>query len=270
VTLPAMRFCAALLALLACFAAKSAAQVPPCEVIGSDHRNGGLPCAFGDCIFSIDKENHLSRTGECPTQTGILWLNRRAIMTIDEDAFAGMSMTLVRLESNAIDWLPKRLFSNVTRLETLFLGWNNLEILPRDLFRNTTSLNYLILTGNKLQWLPDDIFSTTRLVELDLYDNEALKCVPLQQEQFAALRHYRGPQNLCPPDETCKANLETCGKEEELAEKRHAKRRKKRLKKLKAKAKEDYAEEYSEIDNWDSLGVGAPHMAHIPSERVEL
>ena len=49
-----------------------------------------LPCTFGGCEFSKDASGFLVRTGACPTQTGILYLNNEDIKGLREDVFSNM------------------------------------------------------------------------------------------------------------------------------------------------------------------------------------
>jgi hypothetical protein len=51
---------------------------------------GSLPCSFGGCEFSKDANGVLDRTGSCPTQTGVLYLDRRGIKGLREGVFSNM------------------------------------------------------------------------------------------------------------------------------------------------------------------------------------
>ena len=47
--------------------------------------------SFGGCTFSGDTSGApLERSGSCPTQSGVLWLNNKGITLLKSDSFAGM------------------------------------------------------------------------------------------------------------------------------------------------------------------------------------
>ena len=54
---------------------------------------GSLPCTFGGsggCNFFLDADEFLDRTGSCPDQGGILWLNDKSIKGLKPDVFDNM------------------------------------------------------------------------------------------------------------------------------------------------------------------------------------
>jgi Leucine-rich repeat (LRR) protein len=65
----------------------------------------------------------------------------------------------------------RRLFSNLTFLETLDLSYNDLGFLPNDLLSRQPALRKLILLGNNLESLDLDLSFHPNLTLLDLSDN---------------------------------------------------------------------------------------------------
>ena len=58
---------------------------------GERRNSGPWTVGFGDCEFSGNYDGApLSRTGECPTQSGNLFLRNRGITSVPADAFANM------------------------------------------------------------------------------------------------------------------------------------------------------------------------------------
>jgi hypothetical protein len=86
-------------------------------------QSGSLPCTFGLCTFSINGSGVLDRTGDCPEQSGILWLTNQGITAFARDGvFNNMrACTELRLNDNQLNSLPGTIFNGLTGLKSLYL-----------------------------------------------------------------------------------------------------------------------------------------------------
>ena len=82
------------------------------------------------------------------------------------------TITLLDLTGQNITDLERGDFDNLTNLESLGLGNNQLSSLPEDLFEYLISLQGLDLSDNQLSSMPDGLFSSTNLAALVLSGNK--------------------------------------------------------------------------------------------------
>ncbi|KAI4487756.1 hypothetical protein M0802_011861 [Mischocyttarus mexicanus] len=76
--------------------------------------------------------------------------------------------------------LPDYLFSNLIRLESVYLLKNGFLRLPEHLFSGAKSLNYINLIGNSLVTLPRNIFRGLQNLQQLLLKNNMIKALPTQ------------------------------------------------------------------------------------------
>lgn len=102
-------------------------------------------------------------------------LSRNKITEIREGTFEALyELRFLNLGSNKILQLDAaETFADLTNLETLTLGGNDLSYLSSGIFANLTSLKQLMLNNTKISSIDSDIFTELRSLEvLDLAGNE--------------------------------------------------------------------------------------------------
>ncbi|CAD7093377.1 unnamed protein product [Hermetia illucens] len=107
-------------------------------------------------------------------------------LTLRKDSFQGFNLVYLNLRSNNISTLPSGIFSGLSRLQKLFLGFNRIHKLPTGVFKGLSSLNWLFINSNGLHK-----FSLRALKELNnlhwlnLSQNHLL----LKNEEFPQLEN---------------------------------------------------------------------------------
>ncbi|XP_078377322.1 uncharacterized protein LOC144660534 isoform X1 [Oculina patagonica] len=91
------------------------------------------------------------------------------------------------LSSNAITFLPDRVFANLKNLWTLYLSSNAITFLPDRVFANLTKLNSLDLSYNKMEYLSNDVL-LRNLGFLNLQNN---MITFISNETFAETTHLQ-------------------------------------------------------------------------------
>lgn len=96
------------------------------------------------------------RTFEGLDSLTALNLERNIIVSLKEDAFAGIKTTLSSLSllNNLLPEFPSAAMETLTELRVLDIGFNLLNKLPADAFSNNPSITLLALDGNPLPTIP--------------------------------------------------------------------------------------------------------------------
>ncbi|XP_053604749.1 toll-like receptor 7 [Plodia interpunctella] len=104
-----------------------------------------------------------------------LFLQNNKINELPVDVFSDLlSLKVVNLSDNAINYLPEGLFYNTREIREIYMQNNELESLPKRIFNRLEQLLVLDLSANKLRsdHIEDETFSgLIRLIVLDLSHN---------------------------------------------------------------------------------------------------
>ncbi len=102
-----------------------------------------------------------------------LLLFETRLETVRPDAFRGLGNLEDLWLSDSLAEIPPGLFSDLTRLSSLLLGYDRVETIPPGLFSNNRQLQYLSLSEGRLSSLPAGAFqSLGELERLELEGNE--------------------------------------------------------------------------------------------------
>ncbi|KAI6658474.1 hypothetical protein LOD99_15274 [Oopsacas minuta] len=112
-----------------------------------------------------------------------LWLTNSGIISIEQEAFNGMSeLTSLNLEDNQIQHLPARVFGNLTNLDNLILANNTITTASPDSFYGLDNLTLLIVDEN--QYFPVNVLRTLNMLRILFLRNNGyttLNPFPFQQ-----------------------------------------------------------------------------------------
>ncbi|XP_063826823.1 toll-like receptor 7 [Ostrinia nubilalis] len=104
-----------------------------------------------------------------------LFLQNNKISELPGDVFSDLlSLKVVNLSDNAINYLPEGLFYNTREIREIYMQNNELETLPKRIFNRLEQLLVLDLSANKLRsdQIEDETFGgLIRLIVLDLSHN---------------------------------------------------------------------------------------------------
>ena len=105
-----------------------------------------------------------------------LLLEERGFTKIESNAFEGLGIIILDLNSNEIFKIEKNAFEGLLTLERLDLDKNCLTRLDRNVFSNLSKLNDLSVEDNQLKTIhPNTFKSLKELQELDLSKNKIIK-----------------------------------------------------------------------------------------------
>ncbi|CAF4851208.1 unnamed protein product [Pieris macdunnoughi] len=144
------------------------------DELGFGHKCGStlqtIDLSYND-IMSLPADSeilHLRRLTQ-------LYLQNNKIGELPAEVFSDLlSLKVVNLSDNAINYLPEGLFQNTREIREIYLRNNELEILPKRIFNRLDQLLVLDLSVNKLKGdhIEDETFSgLIRLIVLDLSHN---------------------------------------------------------------------------------------------------
>ncbi|KAG6447430.1 toll-like receptor 7 [Manduca sexta] len=104
-----------------------------------------------------------------------LFLQNNKISELPHEVFSDLlSLKVVNLSDNGINYLPEGLFHNTREIREIYMQNNELEILPKKIFNRLEQLLVLDLSANKLRsdHIEDETFGgLIRLIVLDLSRN---------------------------------------------------------------------------------------------------
>ncbi|XP_028036444.1 toll-like receptor 7 isoform X2 [Bombyx mandarina] len=144
------------------------------DELGFGHKCGStlqrIDLSFND-IMSLPADSeilHLRRLTQ-------LFLQNNKISELPTEVFSDLlSLKVVNISDNAINYLPEGLFHNTREIREIYMQNNELEILPKRIFNRLEQLLVLDLSANKLKsdHIEDETFSgLIRLIVLDLSHN---------------------------------------------------------------------------------------------------
>jgi hypothetical protein len=149
-----------------------------CKVILNDESNskilrysllGGSALHLPDLTDIVQKFRNLQKVDL--GFMGMKYIERRGIRIMK-------NINYVSFWGNQIDHLNDDTFADLTKLETLILGYNKLKILHKDIFANNVNLNELWLQLNQIEIIPDGLFR----------NNKKLKTIYLADNKFKRLK----------------------------------------------------------------------------------
>ncbi|XP_014359353.2 toll-like receptor 7 [Papilio machaon] len=144
------------------------------DELGFGHKCGStlqtIDLSYND-IMSLPADSeilHLPRLTQ-------LFLQNNKIYELPAEVFKDLlSLKVVNLSENAINYLPEGLFQSTREIREIYLKNNELEILPKRIFNRLEQLLVLDLSGNKIRsdHIEDETFGgLIRLIVLDLSHN---------------------------------------------------------------------------------------------------
>lgn len=151
------------------------AKCKPWKKSALDDAADGYVC-FGGSIAEIDR---------IPANITKIAIHGMTIGRITKALFGRFSGNLERLDcmKSSITDIEDNAFSEMTKLKSLFLNFNNLTKVKAAWFKNTVSMEDIVLNKNEIDEIDEDGFSKlTALTEISLEGNNLrtlkAKCIP--------------------------------------------------------------------------------------------